>query len=89
MVINYRNELIEGSASLLSSTANAEVLTNLTNGGAYINVFYQADTASHVFLNGSANPIYIRAGVQYQFDYVNSLKVQENAISFTWYGTRL
>lgn len=85
MFTNYSGELVEGSASLLTSVANIEIITV---GNIYVNFVFQADQICHVFINGSINPIYLRAGQIVNLDRVSSLKVQEASITYTWIGTR-
>lgn len=86
MFTNYRGTFVDGSASLLTSTANAEILGN---GNVYGNFIFQPDQICHAYINGSVNPIYIRAGQVVSLDSISSLKIQEVGITFTWIGVRI
>lgn len=85
MFTSYNGTLVEGSASLVTSVANAEIIPT---GNTYVNFTFQADQICHIFVNGSANAIYLRASQIVSLDKVSSLKIQEGAITFSWIGTR-
>jgi hypothetical protein len=82
LIINYKGTNIQGSADLQTSVAEEEIIPT---GIKYVNFEMLNDSACHVSINGSEY-IYIRANQGIAIDFISSLKIEENSISFNWIG---
>ena len=81
----YLGTVFEGSTTLQTSTAGAEILTS---GNRYTDFSFKNDQICSVSINGG-DYIYLRANQGFTAQVIKSLKIQENSITFTWIGTKL
>lgn len=83
-IVNNMSTEVVGSATLITTTANAELLPQ---GKRYVNLVFQADQVCAVLVNGSASAIYLRAGQVLNVSVCTSLKVTTSSITCNWYAT--
>lgn len=81
MMTGYMGSTFNGSPTLATSVANAEILTG--NPRVY-NLTLITDQPCTIKINGSADPIYIRASQTVLIPLCNSLKIVEGSITYNW-----
>lgn len=82
MQVNYRGTNIKGSPTLLTSVANAEIITE----GTVLNFSFMNTDDCVVIVNSGGN-IFLRAEQGLFIDVVNSFKVVTAGVAFNWVAT--
>jgi hypothetical protein len=83
-MINYKGTIVEGSAAILTSVGETEILPT---GKHFINFQLLNDQACTIAIN-NGTPIYVRALQGISIDVALSVKIQQDNITFNWIGTR-
>jgi hypothetical protein len=84
MQVNYMGTVVNGSANLQTSVAGAEILVGNVR---HFNVDIINQSDCHMSINGGMY-IFIPSGFGKSIDVCNSIKIQENGVTFTWTGTK-
>lgn len=82
MIVNYKGTKIYGSANLQTSVAGEEIIPS---GIGIMNFQLINNADCHVSLNGG-DYIYIPKSLGLNIPVVNSCKIQENGVQFSWIG---
>ena len=85
MITNYYGSVLKGSANLQTSVAEQEIIAT---DDRFTDFSLLNNQDCHISINGG-DYIFVRANQGLELYVVNSIKIQEAAITFNWIGTKL